>query len=153
METIQAHEVTDAVHLPGFEPYNRLPSYYGLADAFVHASTREEWGLVVNEAMASGLPVIVSERCGCAPELVDEDENGYTFDPFDTEALTKYLLKVSQEAGERKRMGKISRKRIEKFAPPAFGAGIKCAAEAALKRGSTSPSIIDELLIRGLIYR
>src|SRR6266481_4423615 len=69
------------VHLPGFKQYDELPVYYALANAFVHASTTEQWGLVVNEAIASGLPVIVSERCGCVPELVRG--NGFTFDPMD----------------------------------------------------------------------
>ena len=63
-------DLNEHVHLPGFKPYDELPVYYALANAFVHASTTEQWGLVVNEAIASGLPVIVSDRCGCAPELV-----------------------------------------------------------------------------------
>ena len=63
-------QLNEHVHLPGFKPYDELPFYYALANAFVHASTTEQWGLVVNEAIASGLPVIVSDRCGCAPELV-----------------------------------------------------------------------------------
>ena len=67
LSTLNLHE---HVHLPGFKPYDELPVYYALANAFVHASTTEQWGLVVNEAIASGLPVIVSDRCGCAPELV-----------------------------------------------------------------------------------
>ena len=62
--------LNEHVHLPGFKPYDELPVYYALANAFVHASTTEQWGLVVNEAIASGLPVIVSDRCGCVPELV-----------------------------------------------------------------------------------
>src|SRR5438034_1892393 len=73
------------VHLPGFKPYDELPVYYALASAFVHASTTEQWGLVVNEAIASGLPVIVSERCGCVPELVQD--NGSTFDPTNEHEL------------------------------------------------------------------
>jgi len=52
------------VRLPSFKQYSELPFYYGCAGAFVHASTTEQWGLVVNEAMASGLPVLVSNRCG-----------------------------------------------------------------------------------------
>src|SRR6185369_3826531 len=72
-------ELQDSVLLPGFKQYEELPTYYGLANAFVHASTSEPWGLVINEAVASGLPVIVSNRCGCAPELVNG--NGFTFDP------------------------------------------------------------------------
>src|SRR6266480_1394773 len=55
--------LNEQVHLPGFKPYDELPVYYALANAFVHASTTEQWGLVVNEAIASGLPVIVSDRC------------------------------------------------------------------------------------------
>ena len=47
--------LNEHVHLPGFEPYDELPVYYALANAFVHASTTEQWGLVVNEAIASGL--------------------------------------------------------------------------------------------------
>ncbi|HET9367018.1 MAG TPA: glycosyltransferase, partial [Candidatus Udaeobacter sp.] len=58
----------DCVHLPGFKQYDELPVYYALANAFVHVSKSEQWGLVVNEALASGLPVIVSNRCGCVPE-------------------------------------------------------------------------------------
>ena len=48
------------VIFPGFVQYDQLPLYYGLAGAFVHASTVEQWGLVVNEALASALPVLVS---------------------------------------------------------------------------------------------
>src|SRR5262249_59830905 len=69
------------VSMPGFKQYDELPAYYGLASAFVHTSTTEQWGLVVNEAMAAGLPVLVSERCGCGPDLVREGVNGFTFDP------------------------------------------------------------------------
>src|ERR1035441_2045622 len=71
------------VLLPGFKQYPDLPVYYGLASAFIHASTTEQWGLVVNEAMASGLPVLVSNRCGCATDLVQEGSNGFTFEPVD----------------------------------------------------------------------
>lgn len=52
--------------LPGFKQYTELPAYYGLAEAFVHLSRIEPWGLVVNEAMSVGLPVVVSRECGCA---------------------------------------------------------------------------------------
>ena len=80
------------VHLRGFIQYRELPAYYALADAFVHASTTEQWGLVVNEAMATGLPVIVSNRCGCVPDLVAEGKNGFTFDPGSVESLAKLML-------------------------------------------------------------
>src|SRR5690606_15009969 len=56
-------DLQGVVHLPGFRGYDDLPTYYALADAFVHPSQREQWGLVVNEAMACGLPVIATEKC------------------------------------------------------------------------------------------
>ena len=58
---------------------------------FVHASTTEQWGLVVNEAMAAGLPVLVSERCGCASDLVAHGINGLLFDPYDVESFIAFL--------------------------------------------------------------
>jgi len=58
------------VKLPGFKSYQDLPVYYGLAAALVHVSRIEPWGLTVNEAMASELPVLVSQVCGCARDLV-----------------------------------------------------------------------------------
>jgi len=82
-----------SVHLPGFKQYHELPAYFGLAGAFVHASTTEQWGLVVNEAMASGLPVLVSHRCGCAEDLVQPGENGFQFDPLNADELARLLLK------------------------------------------------------------
>src|SRR5947209_6548506 len=81
------------VHLPGFKQYDELQSYYGLANAFVHASISGHWGLVVNEAVASGLPVIVSNRCGCMPELVRD--NGFAFDPSDERELASRLLEMA----------------------------------------------------------
>jgi 1,2-diacylglycerol 3-alpha-glucosyltransferase len=64
-EQINEYNLNDFVYLPGFIQYDQLPLFYGTAGGFVHASTTEQWGLVVNEAMASGLPVAVSSRCGC----------------------------------------------------------------------------------------
>ena len=63
---IAGHGLESCIHLPGFCQYEELPRYYGLASAFILPSTTEQWGLVVNEAMAAGLPVLVSTRCGCA---------------------------------------------------------------------------------------
>src|SRR6266487_1842926 len=90
--------LNEHVHLPGFRPYDELPVYYALANAFVHASTSEQWGLVVNEAVASGLPVIVSERCGCVPEFVQD--NGFTVDPMIEYALASRLFEMASLSDE-----------------------------------------------------
>ena len=60
-----------------------LFKYYFVGDAFILPSVEEPWGLVVNEAMSAGLPVIVSNVCGCSLDLVDEGFNGYTVNPYD----------------------------------------------------------------------
>lgn len=64
-----------------------LATEYLAATALVLPSLREPWGLVVNEALAYGCPVIVSDRCGCVPELVRPAETGLAFDPLDADAL------------------------------------------------------------------
>jgi 1,2-diacylglycerol 3-alpha-glucosyltransferase len=67
-----------------------LPAIYREADAFVLPSLREPWGLVVNEAMLCGLPVLVSTQCGCAADLVTPG-TGWTFSPWDGVGLTSLL--------------------------------------------------------------
>ena len=133
------------VHLPGFKPYHELPVYYGLANAFVHASSTEQWGLVVNEAIASGLPVIVSSRCGCVPELVND--NGFTFDPFNERELAERLLKMAFLLDdERKSLSDASYRISANFAPERFGEGLEQATRLALKHPRNA-SLIGRALI------
>ena len=138
--------LNEHVHLPGFKPYDELPVYYALANAFVHASTSEQWGLVVNEAIASGLPVIVSNRCGCAPELVDG--NGFTFDPTNEDELATRLLEMAALSDEeRKHLGDNSYRIAPNFAPERFGEGLECAASVAMEVPQKRFGIIDRALL------
>jgi 1,2-diacylglycerol 3-alpha-glucosyltransferase len=138
--------LTEHVHLPGFKSYDELPVYYGLAKAFVHASTAEQWGLVVNEAAASGLPVIVSNRCGCAPELVND--NGFTFDPATEDELATRLLEMaSMSDQERKQLGENSYRIAESFAPERFGEGLERAASEAIELPRKRFGVIDRALL------
>jgi 1,2-diacylglycerol 3-alpha-glucosyltransferase len=136
------------VHLHGFKQYNELPVYYGLAKTFVHVSTSEQWGLVVNEAIASGLPVIVSNRCGCAPELVNG--NGLTFDPDNEHELAARLLQMASLSDkERKRLGDNSYRIAANFAPERFGEGLEEAVQVALsspRKASLSETALLKLL-------
>lgn len=118
--------------MPGFKQYDELPVYYGLAHAFVHASTSEQWGLVVNEAMASGLPVLVSERCGCAPDLVKNGVNGFTFDPYDVEEVTRRMLEISHGECDLVAMGQASRDIIRDWSPETFAVNMLKAAQTAI---------------------
>ncbi len=120
------------VLMPGFKQYEELPAWYGLASGFVHASTVEQWGLVVNEAMATGLPVLVSKRCGCARDLVREGVNGFTFDPFDVEELSRRMYDLAHGDVDRASMGRASREIIAHWGPERFAQGLEAAVEIAL---------------------
>lgn len=102
----------DGVTITGFRQIDELPAYYGLAGAFVHPAVNDQWGLVVNEAMASGLPVLVSQTTGCAHDLVKEGRNGFTFAYDDLESLTHLLRKMSSEDIDRTKMGRLSQQII-----------------------------------------
>lgn len=78
-ELAQRLGIDSSVHFAGQRTSAELIPYYCFAKCFVLPSRREPWGLVVNEAMAAGLPVLVSDRCGCAEDLVHEGRNGWTF--------------------------------------------------------------------------
>ena len=138
--------LNEHVHLPGFEPYDELPVYYALANAFVHASTTEQWGLVVNEAIASGLPVIVSDHCGCVPELING--NGFTFDPINEHELTARLLEMASLSDEeRKRLGDNSYRIAANFAPGRFGEGLERAASVAMGVPQKRFGVMDRALL------
>jgi glycosyltransferase involved in cell wall biosynthesis/polysaccharide pyruvyl transferase WcaK-like protein len=129
------------IHLPGFLQYHELPRYYAEASIFVHASTTEQWGLVVNEAMASGLPVLVSNRCGCALDLVKEGENGFLFDPNDENALARLMLQTSSTSFPLHQFARKGQQIVSKFGVQAFASGIEQAALCAL---STNKSYASE---------
>ncbi|MCK9462251.1 MAG: FkbM family methyltransferase [Proteobacteria bacterium] len=106
------------VIFPGFLGYDALPEVYQRAGCMLLPSLSEPWGLVVNEAMAAGTPVIVSNRCGCVPDLVEHGENGFVFDPNDTSELTMLMKKVaSLSDDERLEMGRKGQNLIVGYTP------------------------------------
>jgi len=143
----------DHVLLSGFKQIADLPAYYAMAGAFIHPSTVEPWGLVVNEAMASGLPVLVSNRCGCAPELVNEDVNGFTFDPLDVEQMARKMLQMSASDFPRLAFGKSSQKIVANWGPERFALGVSQAVEAALNGPPVSPTWVERALLRTILHR
>ena len=141
------------VLLPGFKQYPDLPAYYGLAGAFIHASTTEQWGLVVNEAMASGLPVLVSNRCGCTSDLVQEGVNGFTFDPYDVQQLAQLMLGLSTLNSQLSTMAAASRRIIADWGPGRFASGLQEAVEMALRVTPPRATGFDRLLMKALLLR
>jgi len=71
----------------GHVPPENLPGWYALADLFVLPSREEVWGMVINEALACGVPVLTCEPVGAAPDLIIEGENGYVVPAADSDAL------------------------------------------------------------------
>ena len=75
----------------------QLFKHYFAGDALILPSTYEPWGLVINEAMAAGLPVIVSKLCGCSMDLVEAGKNGYLIDPYNINDISEKISKVFRD--------------------------------------------------------
>lgn len=96
-------------HFPGFvETNGDLPGLYRLAAVFVTASEIETQGLVILEAMASGLPV-VAIKATCIPELVQENVNGYLSQPGEVGQMSEQVLRILMSPNRAKEMGRVSR--------------------------------------------
>lgn len=145
--------VAKFVHLAGARSYSDVPLFYALASVFIHASTTEQWGLVVNEAMASGLPVLVSRRCGCAADLVKESRNGFTFDPYATADLTRLMLQMASGQCDLAAMGQASQKIIAEWSPMRFAEGLSRAITTALSNPVPAPAWFDRALLQALLRR
>ena len=119
------------IHFLGHKSSSELPMLYAFAGCFVLPSTREPWGLVVNEAMASGLPVIVSNRCGCVPDLMLQGRTGVVFDPTVPGDLADSLGAIASATSEQLRsMGRTSYAQVSPYSPAAFAREIASIADS-----------------------
>jgi glycosyltransferase involved in cell wall biosynthesis len=114
------------VLFPGFRQIEELPRFYAHALALVHPAIAEPWGLVINEAMAAGLPILSSSNVGAAEELLDDGVNGYQFDATSTTsislALSRFLALTHEQ---RQQMGKMSERLLAARCPTlSFGKGL-----------------------------
>lgn len=139
------------VQLLPFSQLHELGQLYGQASAFVLASSSDQWGLVVNEAMAAGLPCLVSSACGCAADLIEHGRTGWCFDPAVPEQLTALLHRCErQSAVNRAAMVLAAGQRLEPFSPDTFASGLHQAVESALAnpRFSCRAALTAQLLSR-----
>jgi len=116
------------VVFPGFAQRDDLAGLYALADALVLPTHSDPWGLVVNEAMACGLPIIVSNVAGCTADLVENGWNGYVVPPEDSEKLSFAMNSMLTNSELRQRMGAHSLERIRNYSPEACADGLAKAA-------------------------
>lgn len=153
LEQQAASVAPGAVTLAGFRQIEDLPAYYAHASALVLPSTTEQWGLVVNEAMASGLPVLVSNCAGCAADLVDEGVNGWTFDPHDVQAIAAALTRLSNLPPEdRAAMGSDSQRIVADWGLERYASGALEAVGLGANRAKRGLSL-DARLLLGLMRR
>ena len=101
------HRIAD-VCFAGFRNQSELPKYYASADVFVLPSEDEPWGLVINEAMCAGLPIVASEEIGAVPDLVKHGYNGLTYGAGDVEQLAAHLVSLASNKALREQMGENS---------------------------------------------
>lgn len=93
LDIVQQYNVKN-VHFIGFMGKEKLKLYYAAADIFVHPTREDIWGLVVNEALAAGLPVITTNRCGAGLELIKNDENGFLVNVEDIDKLYEKMQTI-----------------------------------------------------------
>jgi glycosyltransferase involved in cell wall biosynthesis len=129
-----ANQSIPDVIFAGFLNRSEISRAYVAADLFViPSSLNETWGMVVNEAMNFALPVIVSDKVGCAPDLVHEGDNGYVFHHGAVDELTSLLARLVNDPDLRRRLGDQSRDRISQWSPQMAANGLVEAAIAAAR--------------------
>lgn len=103
---------------------SRMPLYYAFASALILASDYDQWGLCVNEAMACGTPVIVSERCGAAGEIVIDGDSGVVFDGDDLRKASTALTRIVQDQSYASRLSAGAKTKIAEWNLEKFGASL-----------------------------
>ena len=117
------------VRFAGFAQRELLSSYYALAETLILPTYTDPWGLVVNEAMACALPVIVSQVAGCAADLVRENWNGLLIPPRDESALAAAMESLASQPLLRETMSANAFQHISHYSPEAWSRGIVRAVE------------------------
>ena len=116
----ESHGLVERIRWVGRVEYGRLGPYFRSSDVFVLPTLEDTWGVVVQEAMIMGKPVLCSERAG-ANELISEGENGYVFDPEKPEKLAEIMRQFIDNPNLSDVMGKKSEQAIANVTPVAAG--------------------------------
>lgn len=110
-----------------FQNQQQMPELYRMGDVFMLVSISETWGLSINEAMACGRAVLVSDACGAAEDLVEDAVNGYRFKSNDLDDLVKKIKLLSGREADLKKMGSESFRKIQDWSYVKTAAAIEAA--------------------------
>lgn len=124
----------EGVTLVGFRQIDEIPAYYAAARALVHPALVDQWALVVNEGMATGLPVLVSSGSGCHADLVEHGVNGFVFDPGRTDEIAASLARMDSPDVDPVGMGEQSLRIISDWTPDRFAASVLAAVRSGRDR-------------------
>ncbi|MCX8501306.1 MAG: glycosyltransferase family 4 protein [Alphaproteobacteria bacterium] len=117
--------LSERVKLVGFRGQAELADYYAMASLFVLPSERESWGLVINEAMNAALPIVASDRCGAARDLVRPGKNGFGYRVGEVDRLGKILSLLLGNPLRRAAMGRQSLAMISGWGLPQSLSGLR----------------------------
>lgn len=134
LEARAAQSRVPDIRFCGFRNQSELPRFFDLATVFVLPSRHEPWGLIVNEVMNAGRPVIVSDDVGCQPDLISDGAEGFVFPAGDVSALAAALHRVLDPPGTAERMGKAALRRIEQWSFEADILGLRQAISSVTGR-------------------
>ncbi len=112
----KSNELSGVKFIDG-QNWQKIPEFLALADVFILPSYSEPWGLVVNEAMACEMPVLVSNRCGSAIDLVENNMNGFTFDPYSVDDLIEKMNYFIDNPNQIVQFGLYSKNKIKNYSP------------------------------------
>ncbi len=118
----------------GFIDYEQLPKYFAISDLFVLPSSEEVWGLVINEAMACGLPVITTNKVGASVDLVKDGVNGYVVQEQSCNELYSAIRRLVSDKTLRLKMGSASKLLINGFSIDRTAEGVKEAISYAARK-------------------
>lgn len=114
--------VRERVTYAGFQPPASLPRFFAEADVFVLPSRHDGWGVVVNQALGAGLPILCSDRVGAGADLVEDGVNGLRFAAGDVDALADALRRCMDAPAQLAAWGRASRERAAGWTPEAGAA-------------------------------
>jgi glycosyltransferase involved in cell wall biosynthesis len=143
-------EYKKTIHFIQFISQNELAKYYSHTKALILPSLYgETWGLVVNEAMASGLPVLVSEKCGCSKTLLEDGVNGYLFNPENNDSIKEAIISlISMSEQEWQEMGKASKVLIKEWDIDRFCQAVYNATEYVITKKNKNFSLPGKVISR-----